>query len=345
MKRVTTVFSLLLAICLLVSGCGIESSDTPSPTTSQIVSSDNSTDQTDSVESPDSSSVNSSTTENSQTSETQQPSIPNDNPAVSLSSIPAFSGNPYVAINNNIPNFSKSDYTTKSYEYYSDLDNLGRCGVVIACIGTDIMPTEERGSIGQVKPTGWHTVKYDCVDGKYLYNRCHLIGYQLSGENANTKNLITGTRYMNVDGMLPFENMVADYVKETDNHVLYRVTPIYEGNNLLATGVQMEAYSIEDDGDGICFNVFVYNAQPQISINYANGDSSYVGGGSSNVENEPTNNDDTNASYVLNTNTKKFHYPSCSSVDRMKESNKEYYTGSRDELINRGYDPCGNCHP
>lgn len=339
MKRLTTVLSLLLAICLLFSGCGLDQTETPSSTPSQIVS-DNTTEQTDS------STVSSQIPDtDSSTSSTQKPTVPNKVDTVQLSSIPAFSGKPYVAINNNIPNFFESDYTTKSYEFYSDLDNLGRCGMVIACIGTDIMPTEERGSIGQVKPTGWHTVKYDCVDGKYLYNRCHLIGFQLSGENANTKNLITGTRYMNVDGMLPFENMVADYVKETDNHVLYRVTPIYDGSNLLATGVQMEAYSIEDDGDGICFNVFVYNAQPQISINYANGDSSYIGGGSSNVEDEPTNNNDTSASYVLNKNTKKFHYPTCSSVDRMKESNKEYYTGSREELINRGYDPCGNCHP
>jgi len=340
MKRLTAIISLLLTICLVFSGCGVELSDTPSQTINSNISTDNS----ETTETSSNSSVTPTPDDGSST-ETQKPSVPNSGNTVSLSSIPAFSGKPYVAINNNIPNFSESDYTTKSYEYYSNLDNLGRCGVVIACIGTDIMPTEERGSIGQVKPTGWHTVKYDCVDGKYLYNRCHLIGYQLSGENANTKNLITGTRFMNVDGMLPFENMVADYVKETDNHVLYRVTPIYDGNNLLATGVQMEAYSIEDDGDGICFNVFVYNAQPQISINYANGESSYVGGGSNDVEEEPTNSNDTTASYILNKNTKKFHYPSCSSVDRMKESNKEYYTGSREELINRGYDPCGNCHP
>ena len=340
MKRLTAIISLLLTICLVFSGCGVELSDTPSQTINSNISTDNS----ETTETSSNSSVTPTPDDGSST-ETQKPSVPNSGNTVSLSSIPAFSGKPYVAINNNIPNFSESDYTTKSYEYYSNLDNLGRCGVVIACIGTDIMPTEERGSIGQVKPTGWHTVKYDCVDGKYLYNRCHLIGYQLSGENANTKNLITGTRFMNVDGMLPFENMVADYVKETDNHVLYRVTPIYDGNNLLATGVQMEAYSIEDDGDGICFNVFVYNAQPQISINYANGESSYVGGGSNDVEEEPTNSNDTTASYILNKNTKKFHYPSCSSVDRMKESNKEYYTGRREELINRGYDPCGNCHP
>ena len=265
--------------------------------------------------------------------------------SIDMSEIPEFIGEPYCVINDNMPDLVIGESEEIYFEEYSPLDSLGRCGVAYACLGRETMPTEERGEIGQVKPSGWKTAKYDCVDGKYLYNRCHLVGFQLSGENANERNLITGTRYMNVQGMLPFENMVADYVKETDNHVLYRVTPIYDGNNLLANGVQMEAYSIEDDGDGICFNVFVYNAQPQISINYANGDSSYVGGSSNDVEDEPNNNIDTSASYILNKNTKKFHYPSCSSVDRMKESNKEYYTGSRDELINRGYDPCGNCHP
>ena len=187
--------------------------------------------------------------------------------------IPAYSGEPYVVLNNNEPNFTEKDLTTESYEYYSDLDVDGKCGVVVANIGEDLMPSEERGSIGRVKPSGWQTVKYDNVDGKYLYNRCHLIGFQLTGENANEKNLITGTRYMNVEGMLPFENMVADYVKETGNHVVYRVTPIFEGDNLVASGVQMEAKSVEDDGEGICFHVYVYNVQPGIEIDYATGNS------------------------------------------------------------------------
>lgn len=191
----------------------------------------------------------------------------------SVQDIPAFSGEPYVVINNNVPEFTEDDLVTKSYEYYSELDYLGRCGYVMACIGTDLMPAEERGSIGQVKPTGWQTVKYDSVDGKYLYNRCHLIGYQLSGENANEQNLITGTRYLNVEGMLPFENMVADYVKETGNHVLYRVTPIFDGTNRVARGVQLEAMSVEDNGAGICFHVYVYNNQPGIEIDYATGES------------------------------------------------------------------------
>lgn len=192
---------------------------------------------------------------------------------ISLSEIPGYSGEPYIEINNNEPDFSEEDWNEESFEIYSELDDLGRCGTAYANVGTDLMPTEERGSIGHVKPTGWQTVKYDIVDGKYLYNRCHLIGYQLSGENANKMNLITGTRYMNVEGMLPFENMVADYVKETGNHVLYRVTPVFDGNDLVAVGVQMEAFSVEDQGEGICYNVYVYNVQPGIEIDYATGES------------------------------------------------------------------------
>ena len=194
--------------------------------------------------------------------------------SVQLEQIGAYSGEPYVVLHDNVSNFTTEDLVTESYETYSSLDALGRCGTAMANIGQDLMPTEPRGSIGQVKPSGWQTVKYDIVDGKYLYNRCHLIGYQLSGENANEQNLITGTRYMNVEGMLPFENLVADYVQETGNHVLYRVTPVFTGDNLLADGVQMEALSVEDEGAGICFNVFVYNVQPGININYATGESS-----------------------------------------------------------------------
>ena len=196
------------------------------------------------------------------------------NSSYDISSIPEFNGeDAYIVLNNNKPEFTEKDITTESFENYSELDNLGRCGVAFANVGQDIMPTEERGSIGQVKPTGWHTVKYDNVDGKYLYNRCHLIGYQLTGENANKENLITGTRFLNIDGMLGFENEIADYVKETGNHVLYRVTPIYVGDELVCRGLQMEALSVEDNGEGIKFNVFAYNAQPGIEINYATGDS------------------------------------------------------------------------
>lgn len=188
--------------------------------------------------------------------------------------IPEFSGRAYVVVNDNLPSFTKEEITTDSYEFYSELDDLGRCGYAMACIGPDIMPDTERKSIGQIKPTGWQTVKYENVDGKYLYNRCHLIGYQLTGENANEKNLITGTRYLNVEGMLPFENMIADYIKETGNHCMYRVTPVFQGENLLAEGIFMEAYSVEDEGQGISFHVFAYNVQPGITIDYTNGDSS-----------------------------------------------------------------------
>lgn len=189
-----------------------------------------------------------------------------------FSALPPYSGEPYISVCGGDPDFSENEITSVSYEYYSELDALGRCGVCIASVGQDIMPTEKRGSIGQVKPTGWHTVKYDFVDGKYLYNRCHLIGFQLTGENANKRNLITGTRYLNVEGMLPFENMVADYVKETGNHVMYRVTPIFVGDELLARGVHIEAESVEDGGDDIMFNVFCYNVQPGVVLDYATGE-------------------------------------------------------------------------
>ena len=207
------------------------------------------------------------------------------------------------------------------------------------------MPTEEREPIGGIKPSGWHSVKYDFVDGKYLYNRCHLIGYQLTAENANEKNLITGTRYLNTKGMLPFENMVSDYVKETGNHVLYRVTPVFEGKNLVASGVYMEAYSVEDDGDGICFYVYVFNRQPGVKIDYLTGDSVADGtvesasGETTSAEKEETK------TYVLNISNGKFHLPDCDSVKKMKEENKQIMKCKRSELINAGYSPCGSCKP
>lgn len=257
---------------------------------------------------------------------------------ITLETLPEFSGDPFVALNGNQPEFSSGDMTTTSFEEYSELDGLGRCGVAFANVGTDLMPTEERGSISQVLPSGWQSVKYDCVDGKYLYNRCHLIGYQLSGENANKGNLITGTRYLNVDGMLPFENMVADYVTETENHVLYRVTPIFHGDELVARGVQMEALSVEDEGDGICFNVYCYNTQPGVVIDYATGESSLA---------EAEDNEEVSAAetYILNTKQKKFHWPDCSSVEKMNTGNKSTYTGSREDLIEQGYSACGICKP
>lgn len=261
------------------------------------------------------------------------------NTTVTLKDIPKYSGNPYIAINDNQPQFTSADYTTTAFEKYAELDYLGRCGVTYACVGVEIMPTEDRGSIGQVKPTGWVTAKYDFVDGKYLYNRCHLIGFQLTGENANTQNLITGTRYMNTEGMLPFENMIADYVKETENHVLYRVTPVFEGENLVASGVQMEAYSVEDNGDGICFNVYCYNVQPGVIIDYTTGESRLDTETTTKVE------DDINDSqYVLNTSSKKIHNPTCSSAKNMSEKNKKTVSGRElKSYLNDGYEYCGNC--
>lgn len=250
-------------------------------------------------------------------------------------SVSDYTGEAYTALNGNIPDFDEKDYTTEAYEFYSELDSLGRCGYAQACVGTELMPTEKRGNISQVKPSGWNNEEYDIVDGKHLYNRCHLIGYQLSGENANEKNLITGTRYLNVQGMLPFENMVADYIKETGSHVLYRVTPVFTGDNLVADGVQLEAWSVEDDGDGICFNVFAYNVQPGIEIDYSNGDSRLAAG----------NADEAEETYVLNTNTKKFHRPECQSAVEMKSANRSDYTGSRSILIAQGYEPCSRCDP
>ena len=339
-KLKKSLLPLLLALCLALSACGSPASDTTSDVTSEP---SESTPISEEVTSP----YLASSEEPEATSGTPS-EVPNSESEVFIDGIPAFSGDPYVVINENEPAFTSDEITTDSFESYSPLDSLGRCGVAFACIGTDLMPTEDRGSIGQVKPTVWHTVKYDCVDGKYLYNRCHLIGYQLSGENANERNLITGTRYMNVDGMLPFENMVADYVQETGNHVMYRVTPYYDGNNLLANGVQVEAMSVEDDGDGILFNVYVYNAQPGVVIDYATGDS-WLEGGSSTVTEEPVQNEPQqstgSATYILNTNSKKFHYPDCSSVDQMNESNKQEFFGTRDEAIAQGYDPCGRCNP
>lgn len=279
----------------------------------------------------------------------EQKSESND---IRLNEISEFQNEPYVTINNNEPSFSKNEITEESFESYSKLDSLGRCGVALACVGKDIMPTEKRGNIGMVKPTGWHTAKYEFVDGKYLYNRCHLIGYQLTGENANERNLITGTRYMNVDGMLPFEDMVADYVKETENHVLYRVTPIYEGKNLVASGVQMEGYSVEDKGRGISFNVYCYNAQPGVKIDYKTGNSRAGGKVAEETtkkkivrEEQQTGSSSSATQYILNLNTHKFHKPDCGSVKMMSETNKGIYTGSREDLIHQGYEPCGNCNP
>ncbi len=263
--------------------------------------------------------------------------------SVSLEEVPAYSGSPYVELDGNQPGFSLEERTTDSFETYSTLDALGRCGPAYACIGQDLMPTEDRESISSVRPTGWVQAEYDFVEGGSLYNRCHLIGFQLTGENANEENLITGTRYMNVEGMLPFENMVADYIKETGNHVLYRAIPIFEGENLVASGVVMEALSVEDEGEGVCFHVYVYNVQPGVEIDYATGESWETGDSASSALESQA--EEQKRDYVLNTSSKKFHRPDCPSVDSMSEKNRQEYHGTREELIAQGYEPCGSCNP
>lgn len=376
--------SIISTIALLLSGC----SESPTKTTgSSSIQSTESIEETipesssetvETVIDPISESQETIQEENSNElfDESLSTTAPLVIPEFSLADVPIYSGNPYVVINDNNPYFSENELTVQSFESYSELDDLGRCGTAYACIGLDLMPTEERGDIGSVKPTGWHTVKYNgIVDGNYLYNRCHLIGYQLSGENANERNLITGTRYLNVQGMLPFENMVADYVKETGSHVLYRVTPVFEGDNLLSSGVLMEAKSVEDAGDGILFCVFAYNVQPNIDIDYVTGESSL----SQSYQTpepppeptpeptvvptpeptiEPTPEPEApivqesteepipqGTTYIINTNTGKFHYTTCGSVKQMKEENKWQYSGTRDEIVSMGYVPCKKCNP
>lgn len=378
-SRILSCF-LIFALCIsTLSACGSDTAPSDhSPSSSlQVEISDlqdstpGETEERDGFESLDSASCKGDTVPSQsdapsasqgQQTESSAPTEITTASSFSLSDVPAYIGKAYISVNGNVPYFTAAELTTTSFETYSDLDTLGRCGVTYACIGQDLMPTKERGSIGMVKPTGWHTVRYDdLVDGKYLYNRCHLIGYQLTGENANTKNLITGTRYLNIEGMLPFENMVADYIQETNNHVLYRVTPIFEGNNLLANGVLMEGYSVEDKGAGVSYCVFAYNVQPGIEIDYATGESKLADGAQQEEQKtatvtptpspepekqEPvTRSEASQADYILNTNTKKFHYPTCSSVNDMKEKNKQEFFGTRDETIALGYSPCGRCKP
>lgn len=304
-----------------------------------------------------------------------QDDLVNNNSYVSLDAIPAYDGKAYVAVNNNEPFFTDSDMTTTAFENYSDLDSLGRCGVAYANICKEIMPTEERGKIGMIKPSGWHTVKYDVIKDRYLYNRCHLIGYQLAGENANPKNLITGTRYLNVEGMLPFENLVADYVNNTGNHVLYRVTPMFSGSNLVANGVLIEAKSVEDNGGGILFNVYCYNVQPGVGINYENGDSWLdgtipqnegsqssagsvagasagesgssssttgsvaSGSDSSAAENSVSDSSNSETMVHITATGKKYHRAGCRTL---KKSDTEV---TLDEAKSMGLSPCGICNP
>ncbi len=270
--------------------------------------------------------------------------------------LPEYAGSAYVQINGNEPYFADDELTTSAFERYTPLDALGRCGPAYACVGPELMPTEPREPIGMIRPSGWHTVRYDdLVDGKYLYNRCHLLGYQLTGENGNPENLITGTRYLNIQGMRPFENRVAGYVRRTGSHVLYRVTPVFQGDDLLCSGVLMEARSVEDGGEGLCFCVYAYNVQPHIDIDYATGASARAQdapAASAKPTATPTPTPSVppspspgQADYIANKSTKRFHLPDCSGVAAMKEKNKLYYTGDREGLIDQGYEPCKQCKP
>lgn len=275
---------------------------------------------------------------------------PDGENTVSAEGIPAYSGSPYTFLNGNKPVFSKDELKTVGYEQYSILDDLGRCGPALASCGIEIMPAkdEDRGSISSVTPSGWVQATYDTslVSGGYLYNRCHLIGWQLSAENANERNIITGTKYLNINGMLPFENMIADYIKETKNHVAYRVTPIFEGNELVCRGVQLEAYSIEDNGEGIEFNVYCYNVQPGIMIDYSTGESRLEGAspvGTAPIGETTSAPSVSDAEYVLNINSKKIHLPSCRYAKDMSEENKKLYFGKIEDLLNDGYEKCKTC--
>lgn len=334
----TGITSIVLAAGIIFAGCSTNTQPDYVDTPATVIADETSVSEaSETAEAPESSAAE----ESIQSAEDVSPQHAGTETQFSYGSIPAYSGSPYVAVNDNIPFFTDEELTTQSFETYSELDSLGRCGVAYACIGQDLMPTEDRESISEVTPSGWNNKEYDFVDGGWLYNRCHLIGFQLTGENANEKNLITGTRSMNVDGMLLFENMTADYIKETGNHVMYRVTPVFEGDELVPRGVLMEGKSVEDNGEGILFNVFVYNVQPGVEIDYMTGDSKLTEAGGS----ESSEQDSAEGEYILNTNTKKFHLPDCSSVTDMDEDNREGFSGSREELIDMGYEPCGHCNP
>lgn len=293
-----------------------------------------------------------------------------DDGVLSYRDVPAFEGNPYVYVNDGEPTFTDEQRAAEpGHEHYGELDELGRCTAAFAVVGSETQPTEKRGSIGEIRPSGWQMAKYDFVEGKYLFNRCHLLGYQLTGENANPQNLITGTRYLNIQGMLPFENAVADYVDATGNHVLMAVMPVFEGNELVARGVHMMAESVEDGGEGVAFNVFCYNVQPGVVIDYGTGESmleedatplpdvsgaesapdtaSEGAGAGEASEKGATGSAEGKGTteYVLNTNSKKFHLPSCSSVDQMSPKNREDVEDTRENLIENGYDPCKRCNP
>lgn len=274
---------------------------------------------------------------------TAQAAKKNTKNSFSLNEVPKYNGKASVVVHGNQPYFtSREKQNTKSFESYHKLDKLGRCGVAYANVSIDTMPTEKRGEIGQIRPSGWHTVKYSgVVDGNYLYNRCHLIAYCLTAENANKKNLITGTRYLNNEGMLPYETKTAQYIDKTKNHVLYRVTPVFEGDELVARGVRMEAFSVEDNGAGILFHVFIYNIQPGIRIDYATGKSEL------DPDYKESDSSSSSETFLLNRATLKYHRAdeSTSCAGRITAENKELYTGTREALESRGYTACGTCRP
>ena len=338
-RRVTAaLLALLLVLCFAFTGCELENNfdedfenliedsteKTTKPTTESEEATDDGTDSGDVEEGE-------------------------EDPICKLLGIPAFSNKPFVALNGNKPTFTDAEITTKAYEFFSELDNLGRCGYVMSCVGQELMPTEDRGEIGHIRPTGWVQNKYDSslVSGGNLYNRCHLIGFQLTGENDNNRNLITGTRYMNWDGMVEFENMIADYVKETGNHVMYRVTPMFYENELVARGVKMEAYSVEDRGEGICFNVYAYNVQPGITIDYKTGNNWLSGeeGTGSGSAGDIWSDDLDDVKYIVNASSKTVHIPTCSGVSSMSDKNKRGYDGELADLQAKGYSACGKCLP
>lgn len=254
---------------------------------------------------------------------------------ITLAQIPEYDGAPVIVLNGNLPLFDEDDLSASAFESYSNLDGLGRCTEAMACISKELMPKSDRESISEVRPTGWQSVRYDFIDGESLYNRCHLIAFQLTGENANERNLITGTRHMNAEGMLPYEEMVGNYVRSTGNRVLYRVTPMFEGNDLVAKGVRMEAWSVEDNGAGICFHVFCYNVQPGIEIDYASGDNWEVFFSCSHPD----------VDLVLNTSSLKYHLPSCDGARDMNRKNRKTITCCPEEAEAKGYSPCSSCNP
>ena len=343
MKRVKLV-TLLLAAGLLFTGCRINTGVLPVQIPEDMIQTV-SGDTTETIE-----------TENTETGEGEE--------TFDYALVPAYSGTPYAVMNENNPYFTELSNT--SYQEYSDLDTLGRCGIAKASIGQDIMPTEKRSDIGMVKPSGWHNKKYDTIKDSdntagYLYNRCHLIGYQLTGQNANPKNLITGTRYLNVTGMLPFENQIADYVHETGNHVEYHVTPVFAGDDLLARGVLMEAESVEDKGKGIKFNVFCYNVQPGIELDYTTGENR-LADESETAETEKTEKTEnieqsgypklekitgslSDYKYIVNINSKKIHTPDCKSAESMSPKNRRGYNGDLSDLTSAGYELAKDCDP